>query len=261
MTWIHDLPEGLLCVLVVGAFVTVALAGMFALRGRVRKMVSDPHRHNDLVGFFLAGICVFYGLLLGLVAVGAWENHAEAEAMVAREANYIAALYRDISDYPDPTGGELAKMIAEYTRFVIEDEWPEQRRGVVPSGGVARVEALERRLTQFVPADAAQTVLHAEAMREFNVFYEARRQRLEAVTTGLPETLWWVMILGGLLTIAVCWMFDFTHSKVQVLLTSSVAVMIGLLVFMSATMDAPFLGRSGIDPKPFEMVRSQLMDE
>ena len=260
MTWIHDLPESLLCVLIVGAFVAVALTGMFMSRGRLRKMVSDPHRHNDLVGFVLAAISVFYGLLLGLVAVGAWENHAEAEALVARESTYIAALYRDISDYPDPTKSELEGMIAEYTRFVIEDEWPEQRRGVVPAEGVARIEALERRLTQFVPADAAQSILHAEAMREFNVFYEARRQRLDAVTGGLPETLWWVMILGGLLTIAVCWMFDFTHSKVQALLTSSVAVMIGLLVFMSATMDAPFLGKSGIGPEPFELVRSQLME-
>ena len=68
------------------------------------------------------------------------------------------------------------------------------------------------------------------------------------------------MILGGLLTISVCWMFDFTHSRVQVLLTSSVAVMIGLLVFMSATMDAPFLGKSGIGPEPFELVRSQIME-
>ena len=138
MTWIHDLPESLLCVFIVGAFVAVALAGMFMTRGRLRKMVSDPRGHNDLVGFVLAAISVFYGLLLGLVAVGAWENHAEAESLVARESTYIAALYRDISDYPDPTKSELEGMIAEYARFVIEDEWPQQRRGVVPAEGLHR---------------------------------------------------------------------------------------------------------------------------
>jgi hypothetical protein len=260
MTWIHDLPESLLCVLIVAAFVAVALTGMLMSRGRVRRMVSDAHRHNDLVGFFLAGICVFYGLLLGLVAVGAWQNHAEAEALVTREATSLAALYRDISEYPDPTGADLEGLIAEYARSVVEEEWPQQRRGVVPAGGVARAQAIQRRLNQFEPSSAALTVLHSESMGAFNVFYEARRQRLDAVTSGLPQALWWVMILGGLLTIAVCWMFDFKHSKVQALLISSVAVMIGLLVFMSATMDAPFLGKSGIGPEPFELVRSQIME-
>ena len=260
MNWIHDLPQNLLCVLIVGAFVTVALAGMFASRGSVRRSVSDPHRHNDLVGFVLAGICVFYGLLLGLVAVAAWESHSEAEALVTREATCLAALYRDISEFPDPKGAELEGLIADYARSVIEEEWPEQRRGVVPAGGVARAQAIQRGLTQFEPTSAALSVLHAESMRAFNVFYEARRQRLDAVTSGLPATVWWVMILGGILIIAVCWMFDFTHSKVQMLLTSSVAVMIGLLVFISAAMDAPFRGKAGVGPEPFELVSKQLME-
>ncbi len=260
MNQLHDLPEGLLCALIVGAFVALALVGMFASRAHVRKAVTDVRGHNDLVGFFLAGIGVFYGLLLGLVAVGTWENHAEAEALVTREATYIAALDRDVSDYPEPFNTELHALIGEYIRCVIEDEWPEQRRGVIPSAGVVRAEALERRLTQFAPADAAQSVLHAEAMREFNVFYEARSQRLDAVDSQLPDTLWWVMILGGVLTIAVCWMFTFSHSKVQILLTASVAVMIGLLVFVSASLDAPFRGRSGIGPEAFTLVQSQLND-
>jgi hypothetical protein len=260
MTWFHDVPESLLCVFIVGAFVTVALVGMLASRKHLRKAVHDRREHNDLVGFFLAGISVFNGLLLGLVAVAAWENHAEAEGLVAREATYLAALYRDVGDYPAPAGGELQGLIAEYARLVIENEWQQQRRGIVPADGVAHAEEPEKRLTQFEPTDQAQAVLHAEAMREFNVFYEARRLRLGAIESRLPETLWWVMILGGLLTIAVCWMFDFAHSKVQLLLTASIAAMIGLLVFISAAMDAPFRGKAGIGPEPFKLVSGQLME-
>jgi len=189
MNWVFDLPPALVCVLVVAAFVTVALVGMLTTRVRMHRAVTHPHLHNDLVGFFLPALGVFYGLLLGLVAVAAWEQHAEAEAMVTREATTLAALYRDVSVYPEPDRSELEGLIGAYLHGVIDEEWPLQRRGITPTGGVARAENLERRLARFEPTGAGETVMHAEAMREFNLFYEARRQRLDAVDSSLPSTL------------------------------------------------------------------------
>jgi len=260
MNWVFDLPPALVCVLVVAAFVTVALVGMLTTRARMHRVVTHPHLHNDLVGFFLAALGVFYGLLLGLVAVAAWEQHADAEAMVTREATTLAALYRDISVYPEPDRSELEGLIGAYLHGVIDEEWPLQRRGIEPTGGVARVENLERRLARFEPTGAGATVMHAEAMRAFNLFYEARRQRLDAVDSSLPSTLWWVMITGGLIMMAITWLFVFAHPRVQVLLTAGMAAMIGLLVFLSVAMDRPFRGKFAIGSEPFELVRSQLVE-
>jgi len=261
MNWIFDIPEAVLGVIIVTAFVTVSLAGMLALRVRMVRAVAAPHLHNDLVGYVLAALGVFYGLLLGLVAVGAWENHAEAESLVTREATSLAALYRDISVYPESDRSELEGLISGYIHGVIDEEWPVQRRGIEPTGGVARVADLQKRLARFEPTGASETVMHAEAMREFNVFYQARRERLDAVDSGLPATLWWVMIAGGLITMATTWLFVFAHPKVQVALTAGMATMIGLLVFLSVVMDRPFRGRFAIGPEPFVLVAGQLIDD
>ena len=260
MTWVFDVPPALVCVVVVGAFVALSLAGMSATRARMHRAVPHPHLHNDLVGFFLAALGVFYGLLLGLVAVAAWEQHAEAEAVVTREATALAALYRDISVYPEPDKSELEGLIDAYLQSVIDEEWPMQRGGVVPAGGVIRAANLEQRLARFEPTGAGETVMHEEAMREFNTFYEARRQRLDAVDSRLPSTLWWVMITGGLIIIAITWLFVFAHPRVQALLTAGMAAMIGLLVFLSVAMDRPFRGKFAIGSEPFELVRSQLVE-
>ena len=107
MIWLYDLSIGWQFVLIVAAFEFVGIAGALAVRRPMHRLVSQVHLHNDLVGFFLATLGVFYGLLMGLVAVSAWEMHENAETMVAREAAAVAALYRDVSVYPEPERTQL----------------------------------------------------------------------------------------------------------------------------------------------------------
>lgn len=102
MIWIYDLPQWLLCASVVAIYAVTSLIGSQLLRSWVRETAADQPEHNDIVGNFLSAGGVLYGLLLGLVAVGAWQNHSDAEAIVTREATRIAALYRDLAVYPDP---------------------------------------------------------------------------------------------------------------------------------------------------------------
>jgi len=48
---------------------------------------------------------VFYGLLAGLVAVATYQNYSDVERTVSREGASLAAMYRDISSYPQPIRG------------------------------------------------------------------------------------------------------------------------------------------------------------
>ena len=258
MMWLYDLSLEWQFVLIVAVFVFVGVGGALAFRRSMHRSVSQVHLHNDLVGFFLSALGVFYGLLMGLVAVAAWEMHEDAETLVTREATAVAALYRDVSVYPEPGRSQLQGMLKEYVRFVIEEAWPIQRYGIVSDGGYRRVSVLEQGLVRLEPATPGQTIVHQEAMRQFNVFVEARQQRLEAVKSGLPATLWCVMILGGAIVLAVSWMFVFSELATQLILTAGLAGIIGALVFLSVAMDRPFHGPKGIGPEPYELVRGQI---
>src|SRR5215468_2510695 len=41
----------------------------------------------------------------------------------------------DLGGYPPPVQGELRRLLVRYTHTVIEREWPEQHRGLIPSEG------------------------------------------------------------------------------------------------------------------------------
>jgi len=55
--------------------VAIGLSGFYATRKWVQRVHGDEHSHNDIVGFFLGAVGLFYGITLGLVAVGTWQTY------------------------------------------------------------------------------------------------------------------------------------------------------------------------------------------
>jgi hypothetical protein len=145
-----------------------------------------------------------YGLLLGLLAVATYQNHTDVEKAVASEASALAALYRDISAYPEPDRTELKNLIREYTRSTIEDAWPLQQKGIDP-WKVNRAAPLHARLATFEPKTKAQEAIHDAALRQFNEFFQQRRIRLFSVTESIPAVMWYTVAVGALINILLIW--------------------------------------------------------
>ncbi len=77
--WLYDLSNFLFGILIIGFFVAVGVVGLYLTRRWVRRLHLVEHSHNDIVGFYLAAITVFYGITLGLVAVGTWETYSDVQ--------------------------------------------------------------------------------------------------------------------------------------------------------------------------------------
>src|SRR5215469_11128619 len=259
MYWVYDLPNWLFAVLTVAVAVAIGLIGFYATRQWVRQVHGDEISHNDIVGFFLGTIGLFYGITLGLVAVGTWQTYSDVGTKVDQEASALAALYRDVSGFPEPKRSELQADLREYTRKVIDVVWPLQRRGIVPQNAAGAMTAIQTHLASFEPATEGQKTLHAEAYHEFSRIVELRRTRLKSVTTGLPASLWVVLLLGAFLNIAVIWFFHMRSQSMHFWMTVIFSALLGLLIFLLAAMDQPFRGEISVGPEAFEMVYDQLM--
>lgn len=258
--WIYDIPPKELALIIVALFVGFYWAGAILLRPILRQFVKHTPGANDIVGYILSCFCVFYGLLLGLIAVTAYQNVAEAGENVTREAAALSALYEDVSRYPEPHGQNLRWLLRDYTRYVIKYAWPLQQRGIIPQEGTIRAEALHDRLLEFQPATPAEEILHAEALRQLNHFLECRRMRLYSVTSGLPKSMWFVMYIGALFNIVLCWMFD-TRFMTQLVLGGILAAFLGTMMFLIIDMNQPFRGEVSIPADVFEALYRRMDDE
>jgi len=149
--WIYDYPAEYIGALFAFVFVATTSLGILFFRWTVRSWIHSERRANDMIALTLATVSVLYGLLLGLLAVGTYQNFSSVNDIVTREASSLAALYRDLGGYPQPIRGNLRGKLREYTRYVIEESWPQQRRGIVPRGGSDRITTFYDELLTYNP--------------------------------------------------------------------------------------------------------------
>jgi hypothetical protein len=203
---------------------------------------------------------VFYGLLLGLLAVAAYQNFSNVETVVSKEASSLSALSRDVSGYPEPHRQALLWILRDYTQFVIKYAWPAQQQGKIAEEGNYRMAAFHERLMQFEPTSSGEEIMHAECLRQLNVYLEARRLRLFSVTTSIPSIMWMVVIIGAVMNISLIWLFEMRLVS-HFFLGGFLAAFMGMMIFLIASLDNPFRGEVSISSEPFQEIYHQLMEE
>src|SRR5262245_62054162 len=226
--WIYNVQSLLVGMLFVTTFVGVCWLGIILARGFVERHLNQDGRLNEILGDYLQYFGVIYGLLLGLLAVSTYQNHSDTEKAVGSEASSIAALYQDVSTFPEPYRTDLRALIKEDARYSIEVAWPVQRIGFIPVGGVQRASAIYARLSSFQPETPSQELLHEAALRQFNTYFENKRTRLYGVTASIPGVMWLTVGIGAAINILLIWLFRLGLS-VHLLLG-------GLISFFTATM-------------------------
>jgi hypothetical protein len=258
--WLYDLPAWKASLVFIAAFVGFYWIGSILVRPLLRQFVRHTPGQNDIVGYILSCFCVFYGLLLGLIAVTAYQNVSDAGENVTREAAALSALYEDVSRYPEPHGQNLRWLLRDYTRYVIKYAWPLQQRGIMPEEGTIRAQAFHEKLLEFQPQTPADEIVHAEALRQFNHFLECRRMRLFSVRSSLPSSMWYVMLLGAVLNIAICWLFDMRFIT-QLVLGGILAAYLGTMMHLIFDMNQPFRGDVSISAEAFEVLYKRMNEE
>jgi hypothetical protein len=259
MIWIYQLPNWLLCVLVLTAIVGAALVGQVATRRLATRFFHQAlEDHNEAAGAFIGAFGVFYGITLGLIAVASWENYDKLDDLVEREAAALGALDRDVSVMPAALGDELRPMLREYVAYLVERGWPAHRAGLMPEEGERRIADIHRRLAAFEPATERESVLMREALGQFNAWIGLRNERLESLDTGLPPILWFIVMAGAVLNIAMLYLIRIEPFRTHLLFTGMLSSFIGLMIFLIAALDHPFRGEMSIPPDAFETLLAGL---
>lgn len=257
--WFFNLPPFLSFLLITGFFPAFGLLGLYISRKTFHTKYAYGQDRNDQVSFFMSALGIFYGITLGLVAVGTWENFESIEEKVSLEAATVGALYRDVDALPEPTRTQLQTALKDYTNEVIQKDWPLQQKGETPKGTFNHLSPMQKNLYSFKPANATEEILMAEIVGKFNELVMLRRMRMMSIGNSLPPTIWLVCVTGALMCISFFWFLIMESFKVQMLLTGMCAFFIGTMIFLIVMMDNPYTGEIAISPKSFELVQHELM--
>lgn len=239
-------------------FVAICWLGILASRPFVKSLASGQPDFNEIVSKFVQFFVLVYGLLLGLLAVAAYQDASEVEEIVGHEAAALGALYRDVGVYPEPIRSELQTGIRNYTRFIIDEAWPLARQGIVAGKGLEKTDGIYERLTRFEPQSAREEALHAATLRQFNTFFERRQERIHNVTAAAPAILWYTVAIGALLNMVLMWLFDL-RLGLHLLLGGIVAFFLATMITLIILLDQPLRGAVSVSPEAYELVYDRLM--
>jgi hypothetical protein len=161
--------------------------------------------HNDLVSYFLGVSGVIYGILLGLVAAGVWSNFQTLSGQVDTEATITAALYQDMATYPPAYRRLYQQELQAYVKSVIHQDWPAHHEGRVPQESSKVLRSFKNHFLEFEPPTTRLQIVHEQAINQLNELLLAHRLRLRGDQANLPALLWWVLILGAAINVAISW--------------------------------------------------------
>src|SRR4051812_23551242 len=157
-----DAPLVILGPTIILSLSAMALVGLLLVRRFVLPHLRVTEGDSEFSGALVQSIMVFYGLALALIAVNVWQTYNDVSRTVSLEATSFAALYRDVSGYPEPIRARLQAEIRGYVDQIINGAFPLMHQGQVPTAGVEWMNRFQGILTSFEPATEGQKLLHAE---------------------------------------------------------------------------------------------------
>lgn len=260
--WLYEVSPPMAALIMVAFIEFTALIGLVLVR---HHLIPRLHYHdgaNDAVSGTVQAIGVFYGITVGLIAVGVWNTNSSASELVSKEAASIGALYRDINGYPSPLREELRAKLREYTVFVIEQAWPAQKigQGQVINSGTLILDDFQHKLHLFQPANISQSTLHSETLRAYNTLIEYRRLRIDAVGGGLSNVMWAVIWVGAAISIGIAYFFNIPDIKLHAILVALMGGFLAMVLFMIIINDKPFFGFVSISSEPYKLILERLID-
>ena len=260
--WLYEVSPPIAALVVMAFVEAIALIGLVIVR---RRLIPQLHYHdgaNDAVSGIVQAIGVFYGITVGLIAVGVWNTNSNASELVSKEAASISSLYRDVGGYPSPLREELRKALRDYTVFVIERAWPAQKRGQGQhiDEGTYIMDDFQHKLHSFQPANAGQTAIHVETLRAYNNLIEYRRLRIDSVSSGLSNVMWAVIWVGAVISIGIAYFFNIPDIKLHAILVALMGGFLAMVLFMIIINDKPFYGAVSISSDPYRLILERVID-
>src|SRR5262245_3990532 len=105
-------------------FITITWLGIVLIHPLLRRILHGKAPSNEVTMHVASNFGVFYAVLLGLLTIMTFEANKKLTDNIGRETASLSALYHTADGYPNPLRGDLKGMLRDYTRYVIDKDWP-----------------------------------------------------------------------------------------------------------------------------------------
>lgn len=245
---ILDLPIALFGVLFISGFVALSIGLAVAVRPLVQKRFGEEHNAVFDTGFSAVG--TMYAIVAGLLVFGVYSTFDDASKASADEASNLTLMYYNAEAFPQPERGQAQQAITDYTRSVIEDDWPALADG---KGSPKTEQALDRMYKLWAPMEpnGRWGDEYTASVDELNSVLMLRNQRIDDSGSALNPIYWAMLFVGAFLTILHLVLLRMENRAMHLIAVGVTAAMLGMVLFLLIEVNQPFRGEIALSPSNF----------
>lgn len=255
LNWLHSLSNWEIGLLFGGGGLLFAVVLPLCVRLKFKLTVPDElgtgalDAYKILCGLTIA-LCVF-----SLVRVQS--SHLNTEDLVAREAQAISKLNRDLMTAGTNEAETFRDDLNTYANLIVQDEWP----AMAERKQSDKVAALLFEMTQELRAIQAKTysqqVARAEILATFKQMVDLRDARLADFKKNLPGYLW--VALSCLIAMLIISGWFEKRTFFTLAFTSGTILGIAVLLTLLVALDGVLAGENKVTPQPIIDILPQLI--
>jgi hypothetical protein len=255
--WFYSHSTWAVALVVCGGLIIPALIGLFFFH----RFVSWHAREEDtsMVGLSYALCGGIYAVVLAFVAVGVYEAMDKSSEVASEEANSLSAIAFNSTGLPAELAADIREKVDAYIDVVTKKEWPKQQAYDMNEHnfeeGWAQLQKLNLALAAFEPTSPGQSIVKAEMLHASNDLFAARRTRLLAANSHLPDAVWQMLLCGVLLVTIYLYLFGPHSFGIHMAAVGGTMLSVGLVFTLIIALDYPFRGELSVDSDAYTAVK------
>jgi len=234
-------------------FVLVTVIAALAFMALLNRVWPREKRrsHNDLIGWQVSILGTTYAVILGFMLYTVWTGFGEADLNVDLEANALVNLHALSLGLPEPQRTKLRDLGRSYAETALDRDWPDMAAGQEPRATAAINAEMWNTIMSIKSASPAEATAEDHALSQLSMLTEHRRTRILQSASRLPPVLWWVLMVGGTLTVVSACTFGSDSVGLHAVQVFSFTLLISLCLAAISNINRPFQGVIHIDSYAF----------
>ena len=244
MQFLLRLPVPVSIIIVLAVSIGLSVLGLRFVRKRYpQEALKENH---EVAGFVYNAFMLIYAVLVAFVVYVTWSNYDETKKNAEMEANLIVDVFSDAQGLPDTMRVNSRSAFSEYVRLIIDEEWSAMERGTFsPDAG----NAFRKIWGIYFNTDVSKIInqeAYKESLNRLNKLGEYRRMRIIASKSHMPGLIWLVLIVCAVTSVGYTYFFGTKNLRAQYVMTSVLALINGLILYLIFVLDHPFNGNTKI---------------
>ncbi|CCH29761.1 DUF4239 domain-containing protein [Actinosynnema sp. NPDC047251] len=222
----------------------------------IRKYGPDEGRsaNNEAAGQVFTIVGGLHAVLVAFVLIALFDAVGAAGQSAYKEADGLVAATWAADALSAETGEEVRQLSRAYAITVINDEWPELAAGRdFESEGWNQLDRIRRVVAAAPAGDEWLMDRKKEAASQLWQVFQARQERLDAAGGGVSAVVWFVLVMGSVLSIGLPLLFGGPLMRTHVLIVATLAATITLLLYATYQLQNPYGGGAELAPDAFRL--------